>query len=292
LIESLHPNTIALIAAFFTAASQTLIGKAIGQLSPGMAALIANLMIALVATLLYAAGDGMDAWPPMGIFLFAVSGVIANFAARYLMYSAISIIGLSRTQVLFQFSPLWSSIVAIIFLGERPTLAIGIGNLFIVSGAILIVVDRKRDSKNIRLFYYLLPILAALIMAAAPSIRKFAFTLIPSATFGLMVACIVASSLQAAILPYTERKTGIHAEMRPLLIAVAGGLLNAAAALTFWTSLKLGEVTQVVPVRRLSVLLVVLFSWLFLGKQDRITWRVVAGAAITLLGGGAIVWGG
>jgi hypothetical protein len=38
--------------------------------------------------------------------------------------------------------------------------------------------------------------------------------------------------------------------------------------------------------------LVVLFSWLFMGKQDTITWRVVAGAAITLVGGLTIIWAG
>lgn len=291
MLESFHPNSIALIAAIFTASSQTLLGKAIGQISPGMASLIANVMIALVAILFYATGSGVATWPLMGILLFALSGTIANFAARYLMYSAINFIGLSRTQILFQSSPLWSSIVAIVFLGERPTIEIGLGTLFIVGGATLIVGEYKRDDgKNTKLIYYLLPILAALTMAAAPSIRKIGFSFIPSATFGLGVACLVASFLQAAILPITERNKGPCTEIWPFLIAIAGGLLNAAAALAFWTALKVGEVTQVVPIRRLSVLLVVLFSWLFLGKQDRISWRVVAGATITLLGGGTIVW--
>ncbi len=292
MLESLHPNHIALIAAFFTASSQTLIGKAIGRLSPAVASLVANAMIALIAALLYFVGEGVEAWPASAVFWFALSGVVANFAARYLMYSAIGLIGLSRTQILFQFSPLWSSLVAIAVLGERPTLTIGLGTLCIVGGAILIVSDRKGDVKKTRLAFYLLPVLAALVMAAAPTMRKHAFEILPSATFGLTVACLVAFSLQAALLPITERKVGIRLELRPLVIAVAGGVMNAAAAMLFWTSLRLGEVIQVVPIRRLSVLLVVFFSWLFLGKQDRITWRVVAGAVITLIGGAAIMWEG
>jgi uncharacterized membrane protein len=233
----------------------------------------------------------VDSWPPYAVALFAVSGVIANFAARYLMYLAIQLIGLSRTLVLFQFSPLWSSMVAIIFLGERPTTEVIIGTVFIVGGAVLIMAERSGEAKKARLFYYLLPILAALVMAAAPSMRKHAFTMLPSATFGLAVACVVATFLQASILPITERKTGIKAELRPLLIAVAGGVMNAFAAMIFWISLRLGDVVEVVPIRRVSVLLVVLFSWLFMGKQDTITWQVVAGAVITLAGGVAILWG-
>ena len=145
MLETLHPNTIAFIAAFFTAASQTLIGKAIGRLSPAVASLVANAAIAILAALFYFAGGGVERWPASAVFWFALSGVVANFAARYLMYSAISLIGLSRTQILFQFSPLWSSLVAIAVLGERPTLTIGLGTLCIVVGAILIVSDRKGD---------------------------------------------------------------------------------------------------------------------------------------------------
>ena len=292
MLESLHPNYIALISAFFTASAQTLLGKSISQLSPAVASLVANVVITIIAAAFYLAGGRVEAWPPYAIALFAVSGAIANFAARYLMYLAIHLIGLSRTQVLFQFSPLWSSMVAITFLGERPTIEVVIGTAFIVGGATLIMAERGGENPKKRFVYYLLPILAALVMAAAPSMRKHAYSMIPSATFGLTVACFVASFLQAALLPVTERKTGIKAELRPVLIAVAGGVMNAFAAMTFWVSLRLGDVVEVVPIRRISVLLVVLFSWLFMGKLDTITWRVVAGAVITLAGGLAIIWGG
>lgn len=292
MLESLHPNYIALISAFFTALAQTLLGKSIGRLSPGMAALIANIVITIIATIFYLLGSGVDEWPLYAIILFAISGAIANFAARYLMYLAIQLIGLSRTQVLFQFSPLWSSLVAIAFLGERPTLEVGAGTLLIVGGATLIMGERAKAETKTKFIYYLLPVFAALVMAAAPSIRKHAFTMIPSATFGLAVACFVASFLQAAIMPITERKTGYKVALRPVLTATAGGVMNAFAAMTFWVSLRLGEVVEVVPIRRVSVLLVVLFSWLFMGKQDTITWQVVAGAFITLSGGLAILWAG
>ena len=292
MLESLNPNYIALISAFFTATAQTLLGKSIGRLSPGVASLIANIVITFIATVFYLAGGGVDEWPLYAVTLFAISGIIANFAARYLMYMAIQLIGLSRTQVLFQFSPLWSSLVAITFLGEHLTLGVGGGTVLIIGGATLIMGERNKGDSKTKFIYYLLPVFAGLVMAAAPSIRKHAFTMIPSATFGLAIACFVASFLQAALLPITERKTEMKVALRPVLIATAGGVMNAFAAMTFWISLRLGDVVEVVPIRRVSVLLVVLFSWLFMGKQDTITWRVVAGAAITLVGGLTIIWAG
>jgi uncharacterized membrane protein len=226
LLESLHPNYIALISAFFTATAQTLLGKSIGRLSPGVASLIANIVITFIATVFYLAGGGVDEWPLYAVTLFAISGIIANFAARYLMYMAIQLIGLSRTQVLFQFSPLWSSLVAITFLGEHLTLGVGGGTVLIIGGATLIMGERNKGDSKTKFIYYLLPVFAGLVMAAAPSIRKHAFTMIPSATFGLAIACFVASFLQAALLPITERKTEMKVALRPVLIALRCSLVR------------------------------------------------------------------
>ena len=291
MLESIHPNYLALISAGFTAMAQMLLGNALRRLSPGIASIVANTVIFIIASGFYAAGAGVENWPVAGILLFGLSGVIANFGARYLLYFSVTKIGVSRTQVLFQTSPIWSSAVAIVSLGERINYFIGAGTLAIVGGAILIVQERGRDEKKTRFTLLAIPLIAALIMAAAPTLRKLAFVLIPSAAFGLTVACMVATTLQIAILPLTERNRPPHLDRSALIPALAGAVMNAFAALIFWTALRTGDVIQVFPIRRLSVLLVIVFSWLFFQEYERITWRVVAGGALSVIGAAAIVWG-
>jgi len=53
----------------------------------------------------------------------------------------------------------------------------------------------------------------------------------------------------------------------------------------------MGDLVQVVLVNRLSVLFIILFSWLFFRKQENITWRVVVGGALPVVGAFAIVAG-
>jgi transporter family protein len=291
LIESIHPNYLALISAVFTAFAQVLFGNALRRISPGVASIIANTVIFIIAAGFYAAGGGVENWPVAGILLFGLAGVIANFGARYLIYYSMAKIGVSRTQVLFQTSPIWTAAVAIVSLGERINFFIGAGTLAIVGGAILIVQDRGRDEKKIRFTLLLIPLIAALIMAAAPTLRKLAFVLIPSAAFGLTVACMVATTLQIAILPLTERNSPPRLDRSALIPAFVGAVMNAFAALVFWTALRTGDVIQVFPIRRLSVILVIVFSWLFFQEHERITWRVAAGGAMSVLGAAAIVWG-
>ncbi len=290
MIESIPPNYLALISAVFTAFAQVLFGNALRRISPGVASIIANTVIFIIAAGFYAAGGGVENWPVAGILLFGLSGVIANFGARYLIYYSVTKIGVSRTQVLFQTSPIWTAAVAIVSLGEQINFFIGAGTLAIVGGAILIVQDRGLDEKKTRFTFLLIPLIAGLIMAAAPTLRKLAFVLIPSAAFGLTVACMVATTLQIAILPLTERNSPPRLDRSALIPAFVGAVMNAFAALVFWTALRTGDVIQVFPIRRLSVILVIVFSWLFFQEHERITWRVAAGGALSVIGAAAIVW--
>jgi drug/metabolite transporter (DMT)-like permease len=41
----------------------------------------------------------------------------------------------------------------------------------------------------------------------------------------------------------------------------------------------------------LSLLIVILLSWLFMQKQEAVTWRIALGGAISVVGAYAVVWG-
>ena len=77
-------------------------------------------------------------------FLWIALLAFVNYPlARMLNFFAISRIGAARASPLFSSSPLWATMLAIMFLGERPHWVTLIGTLCIVSGAILIVSERR-----------------------------------------------------------------------------------------------------------------------------------------------------
>ena len=55
--------------------------------------------------------------------------------------------------------------------------------------------------------------------------------------------------------------------------------------------MKLGEITRVIPLTRLSVLLIIFLSWLLFRQQENVTWRVLLGGFIALVGAFATVTG-
>ena len=65
--------------------------------------------------------------------------------------------------------------------------------------------------------------------------------------------------------------------------------MNAFAAMFFWYAIHFGKVIEVVPIGRLSVLLVILFSWIFLREQESITTKVIIGGLVSVLGAFLII---
>ena len=63
--------------------------------------------------------------------------------ARLFNFIAVSKIGIARARPLINSSTLFSLVLAVIFLGERPNLPIILGTLAIVSGVILVVAERQ-----------------------------------------------------------------------------------------------------------------------------------------------------
>jgi uncharacterized membrane protein len=102
----------------------------------------------------------------------------------------------------------------------------------------------------------------------------------------------VATLSVVAVLCFVTEEGGLRFwERRPMLLIFIGGVFNAFAALLFWTAVQHGEIVEVIPINRLSVLLIIFFSWLFFRQQEGVTWRVVAGGLLSVAGAWAIVWG-
>ena len=80
---------------------------------------------------------------------------------------------------------------------------------------------------------------------------------------------------------------------RNLLFTVfLGGCLNFIAGLCFITAIKTGDLISVVPITRLSVLFVLIFSWIFIRREEGITWRVIAGGVFSVTGAAVIAAAG
>ena len=81
--------------------------------------------------------------PLVGILWIFLLAIINYPLARLFNFTSVSKIGIARATPLFNSSPLFSLVLAITFLGERPNAPIILGTLAIVAGVILVLSERQ-----------------------------------------------------------------------------------------------------------------------------------------------------
>ncbi len=282
--ESVDPHYLALIAAVTTAAAQLFFRQALLTLSASAATAIVNGTMLVGGVIVFIALGGVERWEPMGLVWFVIVGLSGPFGGRFLQYKGIHLIGLARTQVLMQITPLWAALIAVLFLGEVITSGIAAGTAAILAGSTLLVRERRKGPENAPLEYYFYPLASSLLRGVNPAFRKFGLALIPSSSLGVIVSTAVGVAFSLLSEYFFEERGRRRWDRHAVLMAIGGGVLNFVGVMAFWSALKLGEIVSVIPISRLSILFVLLFSWIFFRKQERLTWEVIAGGLLALAG--------
>ncbi len=291
LLETLHPNLLALLAAVGISVARTLYRGALLRLGAAATALVSGGVTLAFAWGFYFYTGGAAGWPLPGVAWFVVVGLLGGLGSRYLSFFSMKTVGLARTSVLMQTSLIWSSGLAIAILGERLTLPIAAGTLAIMIGSVLLVGKADEKLKGIPTAYYLIPVAAAMFQGLSHLFRKFGFVWITSAPLGMGISSTTSTLCLLALMPFAKESPPSAWARHPLLLILAGGVFNALAALFFWTAVQRGELVQVIPINRLSVLLMIFASWLFFRKHETVTSRVAIGGLLAVAGAFSVVWG-
>ncbi len=291
MLDSIHPSLLALLSALNISIARTLYRNVLLRLGAGTTALASGSISLILIWSYYFFTDRVERWPIQGVAWFMIIGVLGGVGGRYLHFFSMKELGLARTAIILQTSIIWSTAMAIVLLGERMNLAIGAGTVAIMIGSILLVHKEESGPKKIPLGYYLIPVVAAFLLGLSHLLRKYGYAWIDSAPLGMSISNTVSVMTMIVIMPFTDERLPESWGRRPLFFIVVGALFNALAALFFWTAIQRGELVQVVPVSRISVLLMIFTSWLFYRKLERINAQVVYGGLLSVTGVSLVVWG-
>ena len=292
MLDFIHPNVLALIAACFIASARTLYRAGVARLNPVVMNVLMSIVQMSFGFAFYLLEGGVEVWPIEGVVWFAAMGVSGSFIGRYLSLIGMKLVGLARSSIVTQTSLVWASLFAVVFAGERMTGLIAAGTLAIMAGSILLVYEKGEVQRRIPLYFYLFPLGTAVLFAMTHLFGKFGLLVIKSASFGMSVGSTTAFCLMMFVLPFSvEGRAPKSWDKKGLLAVLCGACLNAMAAFCFWSSIKTGEIVQIIPLNRLSVLLIIFLSWLFFRKQEAVSWRVVIGGFLSVFGAAGVVLG-
>ena len=274
---------IALTAALSYAISGIAAKRGLRYSTPVTVTLIS---VAIHATVLWIALliiRGVPAVSWYVLFLFVHSGLIQPIL-RFLTYAGIHYVGAAAGTTLRGSHPLFSTSLAILFLGESLNLPIALGTVLIVAGIAIISWQGNQKQESFRWWYLAYPLSAAFLAGVSHPLRRYTLNLANEPLYLAAVIGIVALPwlASATLLPgKTQKPVWDRRAMIPFVIA---GTFETLGILLVIIALSVGNVVVVSPIVATSPLWIVFGSWLFLRDIERLTLRTIVGALCVVTG--------
>jgi drug/metabolite transporter, DME family len=221
-------------------------------------------------------------WAP-GIGYFIAAGLFAPAIGQTLGYLGIERIGVARSMPIVNSAPIFSSLLAVLFLGEVWVLQNIIGTALVIIGAIILSSSRPAEGqwRKLDIIY---PILGALAFGISTTLRKTGLTEVQIPILGAAVATGTAFFVLLGIIQTQGGRQALDLNRRSGGWLLGAAMVNTGAILSVFSALNVGTVVRVEPLIACNPLLSLLWTGLFLKKLERLSARIVVGALVTVTG--------
>jgi drug/metabolite transporter (DMT)-like permease len=223
---------------------------------------------------------------PAAAGIFALVGVFFPAAVTLLNYTGNQRMGPTVTSSISCTTPMFALSGAILFLGEALTAGNVLGTAAIVLGMLVLSSSGGARTRSFPLWALALPFAAAAIRALAQVLGKAGLDLWGSP----YAAGLIGYTVSAVVILAAARMSGPRppTDRRAAPWFVATGALNGGSLFMMYTALAKGQVSMVSPIVATYPLFTLGLSMLLL-RQERVTPRVAAGAALTVAGVAALL---
>jgi uncharacterized membrane protein len=272
---------LALLSALLSAAATIFIRQGLRGYRPYTGVWI-NMLVGTVClwiAVLFTGGMGRPT--PTAFALFVLAGLIGTVAGRVLRFFAIDAVGASITGAFMNVTPVVSSGLAILLLGEHVTVPIIVGTLVIVAGATLLSTGGR--SLGVRPAQLWLPILSATCFGIVAILRKIGLSgmaPVPGTAVNVTTALVVFTGFLVA----SGQGRAMVCRGPSLIYFVAAGVTENLGVFLVVLALSLGTVSVVAPLTNVTPLFVIVFSLLFLRGIEALNARVIGGSALIVAG--------
>jgi len=281
MFPDIPPQLIALAAALSYAASGISARRGLRYSTPITVTFVSLLIHAFALGTLLFLTSGVPNVPPFVLLLFFITGSLQP-VIRLLTYAAIYYMGASRGTTVRGSHPLFSTSLAILFLGESANAWVLTGTVLIVGGVTLISWQPASDRAAYRWWHVMLPLGAALLAGISHPIRRYALGLANEPLFyAASVGWVSLFWMSGYLLSARERPAWSRQALVPFIMA---GIFETLGILLVIIALSVGAVVIVSPIVATSPLWILVGTGLFLRGIENLSLRTVIGA-LCVVGG-------
>ena len=272
---------LALASAFLFGAMTVALRFALARVPDAEAGALFTIAAAFVVTLPVVAAGPIDLG---GIWPFLLAGVLGPGLSQLLFTIAVRDAGPSRTSVVVGTAPLFSVLIALVFLDEPLQAGLVAGALLIVVGGMLLVGEPARP-EHVKRIGLVVALFASIIFAVRDSLVRHLSIDTEVEPALAAAATLGAGGLVVTLYLLASRRTLPTAGVRAFLLA---GLLFGISYLCLFEAYYRARVTVVSPLVATESLWAVTLSALLLRRHELVGPRLLGGAALVVAGGALI----
>jgi drug/metabolite transporter (DMT)-like permease len=224
---------------------------------------------------------------PEGLLFFVFAGLLAPGIARLFYYKGMETAGISANATIYATYPLYTSIVAILLLGEALTTENWVGLVCIIAGVISvgrIVNNGEKGSRNATKKGLIVPIVGSLAFAFSYIVRKEALNIYNQPLLGVSVGYTTSLFVYLLAMAFSKNAGTSGFSRNDLKMFWKPGVGMAMAWVLSFFALSQEMVSIVAPVLQTELLFILFFTYIFLRKIEKLSPKLVVSSLLIVAG--------
>jgi DME family drug/metabolite transporter len=222
----------------------------------------------------------------VGLLVFALSGVLTPGIVRLLYYSGLKKLGAPVNSSVFSIYPLYSVLLAVLFLSEMLSLENWVGVLLVIVGGVLVEMSSREINGGVlhNRRNLVFPILGGFTLGVSSIIRKYALDIYNAPVLGVAVAYTFSFLPYVLMLVFsgsTRKALSLKQDVRFFWLA---GIGQALSWILSFYALSFEEVSIITPLLSVEPLFVALFAYIYLRDLEQVSRKLVVSIVLTVLG--------
>jgi drug/metabolite transporter (DMT)-like permease len=278
---------LALLSAMSFGLSQILVRKNLDQSNYIYISLTITIMGNIILWPLALTFTNLNTVNFEGLWLFIVAGMLAPGIARLFYFKGMETAGISANASIFATYPLYTSIIAILLLGEVPTAENWIGLICIIIGVIFVgrsINNGYNSHKTASKKSLIIPMLGSFAIAFSQIVRKEGLNIYSQPLLGVAVGYTTALIVYLIVIAFSKDAGISKFSFQDIRLFWKPGVGIATGWLLSFLALNQEMVSIVVPILQAELLFILFFTYIFLRKIEKHSFKLVASALLIILG--------
>lgn len=216
-------------------------------------------------------------------FLFLILSGLSTGGSWLCYFKALQLGDVNKVVPIDKSSTILTMILAFIFLNEKITINMVIGMIGIAIGTYLIIQKKEKAEKIVKGKAWLIYALLSALFASLTSILGKVGIENVESNLGTAIRTIVVLVMAWIIVFATKKQRDIKKiDKRSLIFLILSGVATGASWLCYYKALQDGLASIVVPIDKLSILVTVLFAYIFL--KEKLSKKSLLGLILIVVG--------